>query len=658
MSGKDARRGRPRVKLTVGTVIGSLLLLAVCLAARSYMLSESASAATGRSSLFRLPGLKGKSASPATDQATRPAQPRPQAAAPSGKTSLKIMATVNGDDISRNDLANECLKRYGDDVLESLVHKHLIRQECQRLGVAVTGDEVNEEIKKMAKRFSLPVDHWLDMLSQERGISAKQYQDEIIWPMLALRKLAGQRLEVTHEELVEHYERQYGDAVKARMIVCDDRQRAESIHKAAIANPDSFGKLAAEHSIDAPSASLEGRIQPIRRHTNPAELETAAFQLRDGEISQLIQIGNQYAILKREGTQPALRVAFEQVKMKMAETIRDAKMRRVANDVFRQLKDQATVQNIYTDPALRQQMPGVAATVNGAKVTVRELAEVCMERYGEDVLEGTINRRLLEQALERRNLGVTEADIDREIARAAGELLPLKPDGSPDVEKWLTMVTEQQDVSVELYRSDAVWPSVALKKLVGERVVVAEADLKKGYDANYGPRVRCLAIMMDDLRRAQRVWEMARANPTEEHFGSLAEQYSIDPQGKALRGEVPPVQRHGGQPELEKEAFALAPKQLSSIIQVSTEKFVILYCQGRTEPVEIDFAAVRDDIYAHVHEQKQRIAMAEQFDKLQDMATVDNGLTGSSRSPDKGKGLMRTATRPGAPQPQQGPVRR
>ena len=77
-----------------------------------------------------------------------------------------------------------------------------------------------------------------------------------------------------------------------------------------------------------------------------------------------------------------------------------------------------------------------------------------------------------------------------------------------------------------MYRNDVVWPSVALKKLVGDKVEVTEEDLRKGYEANYGPRVRCLAIVLDNQRRAQQVFEMARKNNTAEYFGELAAQYS------------------------------------------------------------------------------------------------------------------------------------
>ena len=43
----------------------------------------------------------------------------------------------------------------------------------------------------MAKSFSLPVDQWLKLLKQEREVQPEQYANDIIWPTLALRKLAG-----------------------------------------------------------------------------------------------------------------------------------------------------------------------------------------------------------------------------------------------------------------------------------------------------------------------------------------------------------------------------------------------------------------------------------------------------------------------------------
>jgi len=646
MSRNIARTRSPRrskVKLTVGMLVGGLCVVAIGMAARYYLLDRSASADPPR--LFQRASTARDAAPPPARTAMRSTSSASRAgapAAPSKSAALKIVATVNGENVTRNDLAVECLRHYGTEVLENLVNKYLIRQECQRRNISVTEAEVNVEIKRMAERFKLPVDQWLELLEKERGIRAQQYASDIIWPMLALRKLAGPALEVTQQELQGHFESRYGEAVKARMIVCDDRNTAEAVRAAAVANPDQFGDLAREKSIDAPSASLNGLVQPIRKHIGPKEIERVAFQMQDGQISEVIAVNAQFVVLKRESVQPAVRVAFEQVKMGMIEVIRDRKMRDVTGDTFRRLQDQAEVENVWNDPAKRQQMPGVAAVCNGHKIAVRELAEMCIERNGEEVLEGTINRRLLEQALKKRNLTITEADLDREIARAASQMLPLKPDGSPNVQKWLAMVTEQQNVPVDLYRSDAVWPSVALKKLVGEQVEVTEEDLQKGYEANFGPRVRCLAIVLDDLRRAQKVWEMARSKqgldgrPDREYFCDLAAQYSTDPSTKALRGDVPPIQKHGGQPNLEEEAFSLQPGQLSRIIQVGGGgRYVILLREGTTEPVHVDFATVRGELYADIHEKKLRVAMADYFQKLQESATIDNYLAGTVQWPDK-----------------------
>src|SRR4029079_6416413 len=122
--------------------------------------------------------------------------------------------------------------------------------------------------------------------------------------------------------------------------------------------------------------------------------------------------------------------------------------------------------------------------------------------------------------------------IQAEIARAAESNGYIKADRSPDVERWIKDITTQDNVTAELYRTDAVWPSVALKKLCESRVKVSEADLQKGFESNYGERVRVLAIVLSDQRQAQRVWDMARNNPTDTYFSQLAQQYSIEPSSR------------------------------------------------------------------------------------------------------------------------------
>ena len=98
----------------------------------------------------------------------------------------------------------------------------------------------------MADRFKIPVNQWLKMLKQERNVSPEQYADDIIWPTIALRKLAGAQLNVTPEEVRAEYETQYGEQIRVRLIAATDLQKAKELRAQAVANPGNFGDLAKE----------------------------------------------------------------------------------------------------------------------------------------------------------------------------------------------------------------------------------------------------------------------------------------------------------------------------------------------------------------------------------------------------------------------------
>ena len=552
-----------------------------------------------------------------------------------------VMAKVNGEMITRNDLAQECLRHYGERVLEGVINRRLLEYACQKHDIKISAKEISAEIERMAKQFDIPLDQWYEKIISERGISPEEYR-KMIWMLLAQKKLAGTQMEVTKEELVKAYETQYGPAVKARLIAVDNPRTAQEVRAKAIANPDSFENLAKQYSIDPVSASSKGWIPPIRRHSTVKTVEDAAFSLKDGQISQVIPFTElkQYIILKREGLIPALKgVTFEQAEPKLREFLEHRKLGKAGHTIAKQLQNEAHVKNYIKNPPKKD--TGIAAVINGKTITTNELAEECMERFGEEALEGAISRRLLEQACKKAKITITEQDIKDEITRAAYTSLPPKKDGSPDIEKWMTLATEEQGVSRDVYVNDSVWPSVALKKLIGNAVVVTEKDIQKGYEANYGPKAKCLVIVLDDFRRATHVWELAQKNPSPKNFGDLAEQYSIDPASRKLRGEIPPIQKHTGNPileKIEKEAFALKEGELSSIIHVveNGDKYIIILGMGKTQPINVDPKEAKKLIYEDIYQKKQRIEMSKYFMMLQQMASIDNYITGESRAPAQG----------------------
>ena len=623
MAGKDASGRAPRLGTAQFTshpfnaVIGASLVTLVALAVQAVV---TASARAQQAT---------PAAGPAFQASTANARP-----AAAGTQKSPVMAVVNGEQITRQSLADECTRRYANDVLESMISKQILLLACQSRGVTITDKDIEDEIRNVATKFSLSVDRWLDLLESERNVDAQQYRKDIIWPTLALRRLAARQSAATPEELREAFESEYGPKVKARLIVVSSRQKADWVLQAAQANPDSFAQLAKEHSEDPASASAYGVIPPIRKHVGDPNVEQAAFALKEGQLSPVIQVGNQYLVLKCERQIPETFISSEhlpQVEAQLKERLAEHKTRVQSAELFQQLQGQAKIVNVFKDAKLQPQYPGAAAVVNGQTITVQQLSEECLSRHGKDVLEGEINRLLLIQELRRAAKAVNEQDINREVARAAEAYNFLKKDGSPDVEAWLKSVTENDSTTVELYVRDAVWPSVALKKLVGESVEVTAEDLQKGFESNFGERVEVLAIVLGNQRQAQTVWDMARNNPTDQFFGELANQYSVEPSSRSNFGQVPPLRKHSGQPLLEKEAFRLKPGELSGIIAMG-DKYVILRCLGRTQPIVKDFNAVKDELYRDILEKKLRLAMAKEFDRLKGTSQIDNFLAGTSQA--------------------------
>ncbi len=633
MTRKNGRGRAPRASQWTSRLylaLGCVAVLAACVGMRHIWGPQTAIA---QAPAVQVPAVQAPA--PAGVAASAPAAKAPaQPAKP-----LTVVASVNGEQITRQELAEECLRRYGKDVLESIVNKHLIWQACQSHGLEVTEKDVEDEIGRMAAKFGLSPGRWLALLQEEREISPEQYRREIVWPTIALRALASKEIVVTPEELQDAMEAEYGPRVKARAITVSTQAKAEELRAKAIANPAEFGNLAKNHSDDQ-SASVHGLIPPIRKHVGDENIERIAFGLREGEISPIIQVANQFVILQCEKQLPETYIAPRfrpDAENRIRDRVQDQKLRATASTLFQRLQEDAKVVNVYNDPKLRKEMPGVAATINGQKISIEQLGEECVIRNGKDVLDGEIHRRLLQQALKKKSQAVVEEDIDREVARAAAAYGYLRADGSPDVEKWLKDVTKEENASVELYVRDAVWPSVALKKLVDNRIEVSEDDIQKGFVSNYGPRVEVLAIVLNDHRQAQKVWEMARDNPTDQFFGELAQQYSVDAVSRENFGRVPPIRQYGGRPEMEKEAFAMKPGDLSGII-AAEDNYIILRCTGHTTPVVASLdAEVRQELVEDIREKKIRLAMSVEFDRLRATAQIENYLAGTFQSPNKGK---------------------
>jgi parvulin-like peptidyl-prolyl isomerase len=536
-----------------------------------------------------------------------------------------IVALVNGQKIVLQDLANLCVLRHGEEVLENMVNRYLILQACQERKIEIKQKDVDDEIARIASKFNLSVQMYLKLLESERDIRPEYYASDIVWPMLALRELSKDMLKVSPQDIDRAFQSEIGPKVQERMSATKDCAKLQQVHQQAAANPELFKTLAREHSEDPASASVEGLLPPIRMNTGEDELERIAFALQPGQVSEIFKVGDLNVTLQcvrhmPPANPPAAQLAEIQGRIKSE--LEEQKLRESAETIYTELRNRSQIVTVLGQSQLQQQYPGIAAVINGQSVTMEILEKECVKRFGNKILEGEINRKLVEDALTKSGQGVTQAEVDQEIRNTALFYGYINADGTPDVQRWVADVLSDKGKTIEMYVRDAVWPTVALKKLCADQVQITEEDVRMAFEANFGQRAEILAIVMSNQRTAQEVWEMARGRNTEQFFGELANQYSVEPSSRANFGKVPPLRKHGGQASLEKAAFGLKPGEMSGIIEVGGQ-YVILRSQGFTDPVVQDINAVKEDLVKEIREKK----LAKQMDTMMAKLSADAQIT-------------------------------
>ncbi len=536
-----------------------------------------------------------------------------------------IVALVNGQKIVLQDLANLCVLRHGEEVLENMVNRYLILQACQERKIEIKQKDVDDEIARIASKFNLSVQMYLKLLESERDIRPEYYASDIVWPMLALRELSKDMLKVSPQDIDRAFQSEFGPKVQVRMIATKDSAKLQQVHQQAVANPELFKTLARDHSEDPASASVEGLLPPIRMNTGEDELERIAFALQPGQVSEIFKVGDLNVTLQcvrhmPPANPPAAQLAEIQGRIKSE--LEEQKLRESAENIYTELRNRSQIVTVLGQSQLQQQYPGIAAVINGQSVTTEILEKECVKRFGNKILEGEINRKLVEDALTKSGQAVTQAEVDQEIRNTALFYGYINADGTPDVQRWVADVLSDKGKTIEMYVRDAVWPTVALKKLCADQVQITEEDIQRAFEANFGQRAEILAIVMSNQRTAQEVWEMARSRNTEQFFGELANQYSVEPSSRANFGKVPPLRKHGGQASLEKAAFSLKPGEMSGIIEVGGQ-YVILRSQGFTDPVVQDINAVKEDLVKEIREKK----LAKQMDTMMAKLSADAQIT-------------------------------
>jgi foldase protein PrsA len=246
-----------------------------------------------------------------------------------------ICAVVNGQELSRDDLANLLIKTYGREGLEQLIRRTLVRQEAERNNVKVTKEEiriridglVDGEIKRQMQKAGLKDDKEFSKELEKAGVTMEKYRENIVQAFrltndqveaeLMAEKIIRKTVEITDEELLAAYEDLYGEKVIARQIVLRTMRDAEKMVSRIKTGAD-FEALAKKNSVDRNSASRGGQMRPFGSH---GVLGIAVKDLTKGEISDIVKTDKGYHILKIENRVPRSMKKFSEVRGELRELV-------------------------------------------------------------------------------------------------------------------------------------------------------------------------------------------------------------------------------------------------------------------------------------------------------------------------------------------------
>jgi foldase protein PrsA len=335
------------------------------------------------------------------------------------------ICVINGEVVTRQQLADECVARRGEEILDALIARKLIEQALKKNNMEVTAAEIEAEIDHVAMTLAhTDRETWLRTLAKDRNISPAQYARDIIFPQLALRKLAKPRVAVTDQDIKDAFESQYGEQLEYRMIVTDKLQHANNLFTELQKNPGSFEHVARNdiRSIDPTTKPAGGKpLEFMRRHSYPREATDRIFRQlvdgdpgdkddshkpKDGAISGPIQIAEgAWVIVKREKLHPGqpMDINNPSVREGLKNAIIESKMQQHMEAVMGELVAASAIEN------------RLKGTVKVANQDVPAPAPQLQAKLGEKARQ----QKELEQSIAPPNTAKTDAAVTATKAAAS-----------------------------------------------------------------------------------------------------------------------------------------------------------------------------------------------------------------------------------------------
>lgn len=261
-----------------------------------------------------------------------PAEPAEPPKRPVGRA----IATINGEPVGRNEFVEMLIDAHGLQLLQLVLLREAARQEADRLNLAVGEADIFREYDITAHAEHLngkdvealtPVrrEQIVEEWTRSRGVSRAELhvamEKQAILRKIAESMLASKTL--SDAQVAREYRRVYGERVEVRHIQFDNQRVAQQIRE-RLDLGERFEDLVADYSQNSLTKIRQGLMPPFSADDEsvPPILAKAAFELKEGEVSNPIEVEGYMHILKLERRIPADERPMEEVKPALERHIR------------------------------------------------------------------------------------------------------------------------------------------------------------------------------------------------------------------------------------------------------------------------------------------------------------------------------------------------
>ncbi|MEO5822602.1 MAG: peptidylprolyl isomerase [Vicinamibacteraceae bacterium] len=313
---------------------------------------------------------------PAPAGPAAPGQPGAEKPKPVPAVLPQVLATVNGQNVGREELeaaVKDAESRAGRPVppterdtvyrglLDRVILFKLLASEAKVRGITVTPQEITERIAQIKQQFPTEAEFQKELT--KRHTTMAQLEDEQRRDLVNAKTIEAEvapKLAVTDQDLDAFYKSnpdqfKEPETVRASHIlvgVAKDaappakdaaKAEAEGLLKRAKSGED-FAALAKQYSKDSVSAAVGGDLNYFPKGQMVPAFDAAAFAMKPGEISPLIETEFGFHIIKLTDRRIGRVVPLAEVKDRLTEFLKQRKQQELVQQYLLSLKSKYRVE--------------------------------------------------------------------------------------------------------------------------------------------------------------------------------------------------------------------------------------------------------------------------------------------------------------------------